>query len=106
MVVPPEVTLPPEFDTAAALGLGSQWKSIGRLNQHALRPVLDLPPVLEIHTMVVVGYPAAEPPASTRRELKEIVHYEKYDRSKYRSGEDVVNWLATQRRQMVSEASR
>ena len=91
---------------AAALGLGSQWKSIGRLQQHALRVVLDLPPVLEIHTIVVVGYPAAEPPPSTRRELKEIVHCEKYDRSKYRSGEDIVKWLAALRRKMADESSR
>jgi nitroreductase len=86
---------------AAALGLGSQWKSIGRVQEYALRPVLNLPPVLEIHTIVIVGHPAAEPPPSTRRELKEIVHYEKYDRSKYRTGADIVKWLADLRQKMA-----
>jgi hypothetical protein len=52
--------------------------------------VLD---IIEIHTVVVIGYPAYEPLPSYRRELKERVHFEKYDRSKFRSGEDIVRFL-------------
>jgi nitroreductase len=82
---------------AASLGLGSQWLSITRPWETLLRPILEVPPVLEIHSIVVVGYPAYEPPIPYRRELKEIVHYEKYDKSKYRTGEDVIKWLHVSR---------
>jgi len=78
---------------AAALGVGSQWYSVNRLWEQSLRVILDVPPVLEIHTVVVVGYPAYEPPPPYRRELKEIVHFEKYDRSKYRSGDDIIKFI-------------
>jgi len=49
--------------------------------------------VLDIHTVVPIGYPAYEPEPPYRRELSEIVHFEKYDRSKYRSGDDIVKFL-------------
>ncbi|MBI4296150.1 MAG: nitroreductase family protein, partial [Chloroflexi bacterium] len=78
---------------AAALGLGSEWVSVSRLWEQSLRTLLDVPPVLEIHTVVAVGYPAVTPPRPYRRELKEIVHFEKYDTNKYRSGEDVIQFL-------------
>ena len=82
---------------AAALGLGSQWHSVGRLQEHVLKDVLGVPPVLEIHSLVVVGFPAQLPGPSYRRELKEIVHYEKYDKSRYRTGKDIYNWLVALR---------
>ncbi len=78
---------------AAALGLGSQWVSVNRLWERALKALLDVPEILDIHTIVAVGYPAYEPPPSYRRELKEIVHFERYDRSKFRSGDEVVEFL-------------
>lgn len=82
---------------AAAQGLGSQWLSVTGPWQNLLRPILEVPPVLEIHSIVVLGYPAYEPPTPYRRELEEIVHYEKYDKSKYRTGEDVIKWLHVSR---------
>jgi len=38
------------------------------------------------------------PKASYRRPLADIVHYDKYDRSKYRTGEDVVKYLVELRK--------
>jgi len=78
---------------AAALGLASHVVSVERIFEQSLRSILDVPAVLEIHTILVVGYPAFEPPPPYRRELKEIVHYEKYDRSKYRTGQDIIKYL-------------
>ncbi len=78
---------------AAALGLGSQWVSVNHVWEQSLKAILDVPAVLDIHTIVPIGYPAYEPAPSYRRELKEIVHFEKYDRNKYRSGEDIVKFL-------------
>lgn len=77
----------------AALGLGSQWVSVDRPWEHSLKTILNVPAVLEIHTVVPVGYPAYKPQPPYRRELQEIVHYERYDGSKFRSGEDVVNFI-------------
>jgi hypothetical protein len=58
---------------------------------------LDVPEELTIPTIVPIGYPAYEPPPPYRRDLKEIIHFEKYDRSKYRSGDDIYNFLLTLR---------
>ncbi len=78
---------------AAALGLGSQWLSCNHLWEQSLKAILEVPAVLDIHTVVPIGYPAYEPEPPYRRELKEIVHFEKYDKSKYRSGDDIVKFL-------------
>lgn len=78
---------------AAALGLGSQWVSVNNMWEQPLKAILNVPATLEIHTIVAVGYPAYEPKPAYRRELKEIVHFEKYDRSRLRSGDDILKFL-------------
>lgn len=78
---------------AAALGLGSQWVSVNQTAEPALKNLLDVPEEIAIHTIVPVGYPAVELPPSYRREVREFVHFEKYDRSKFRSGEDIYEYL-------------
>jgi 5,6-dimethylbenzimidazole synthase len=82
---------------AASLGLGSAWVTITRPHEYLLKQILKVPPVLEIHSMMAVGYPAYETPPGYRRELSEIVHYEEYDPAKYRSAQDVVEWLKISR---------
>lgn len=82
---------------AAALGLGSQWVSTNRVLETPLKVLLGVPEELTIHTIVPVGYPAYEPSAPYRRELKEIIHFEKYDQSKSRSGNDIFDFLLTLR---------
>jgi len=62
--------------------------------EQSLKILLDIPETLEIHAVVPIGYPAYEPPPPYRREFKEIVHFEKCDRTKFRSGEDIVKFLA------------
>ncbi|MBI4187779.1 MAG: nitroreductase family protein [Chloroflexi bacterium] len=78
---------------AAALGLGSQWLSWQSHRQAALHELLGVPEELTIHTIVPIGYPDYKPAPSYRRELKEIVHYEKYDQSRRRSGDDIYQFL-------------
>ena len=78
---------------AAALGLGSQWVSVTRMWGSAIRRILEIPEVLEVHSIAAIGYPDYEPPAPYRRPLSELMHTEKYDRSKYRSAEDIFNYL-------------
>lgn len=78
---------------AAASGLASQWVSIDRSWEGKLKALLEVPPALEIHTIVPIGYPAYKKPAPYRRKLKEIVHREKYDQAKYRTEKDIIEYV-------------
>jgi nitroreductase len=78
---------------AAALGLGSQWVTVQRDWEQALKRLLDVPDLIEIHAIVPVGFPGYEPGAAYRRELEEMVHIEKYDHSKFRSTGDIVKFI-------------
>ena len=83
---------------AAACGLGSTWISTYSINEFVLKELLGVPIELSVQTIVPIGYPSYKPPPSFRRELNEIVHYEKYDLAKYRSGDDIFNFLADLRK--------
>lgn len=85
---------------ARALGLSSQWASVNHILEQSLKPLLHVPPQLNIHTIVPIGYPANEPPRTYRRELKEIIHYEQYDQSKFRSDTAITEWLRDLRKRM------
>jgi len=78
---------------AAALGLGSRWMSTSQPLEEGLRGLLGIPTEFRIYAIVPIGYRTAEPAPSYRRELSEIVHQEKYDESKYRSDEDIREFL-------------
>ena len=82
----------------AALGLGSQWLSVPGLWEPDLKALLGVPKDLIINTLVPIGYPAYEPRSPYRRELKELVHYEKYDLSRYRTDDDIYNFIVELRR--------
>ena len=90
---------------AASLGLASMWVSVNEISEGPLRKLLDIPEELSIHTLVPVGYAAIDPKPTYRRGLEEIVHYEKYDRSKFRTGEDIYNWLLALRTNTASAYS-
>lgn len=87
---------------AASLGLGAMWVSVNRTIEPRLKDLLDVPVELAIHTIVPVGYPAYTPAPPYRRELKEIIHCESYDRSKYRSGDDIYNFILRLRQRTLS----
>jgi 5,6-dimethylbenzimidazole synthase len=82
---------------ATAQGLGSMWISLSRLWGQSLKRLLDIPEMLEAHTLVAVGYPAYEPKGAYRRPLAAMVHYDRYDRSRYRSAEAIQDFLHTLR---------
>lgn len=77
----------------AACGLNSQWVTVARVAEELMKPILGIPPTLRIFSLVPIGYPAYRIAPSYRRELEEIVHYEKYDMSKFRSNEDVQGFI-------------
>ncbi len=91
---------------AAALGLGSQWVSINVTTEVHLKALLDVPEELTIPTIVPIGYPAYEPVPPYRRDFEEIIHFEKYDRSKYRSGDDIYNYIKNLRQEVMSAYKR
>lgn len=76
---------------AASLGLATQWVSIHI--QEPFKSLLGVPPLLTLHSLIPVGYPEGKLGGSYRRKLEEMVHEEKYDRSKYMTTEDVVAYL-------------
>lgn len=78
---------------AAALGLGTQWASVNSGWEDSLKRLLDVPEELQIPTLIPVGYPDGKTGPPFRRKLSELIHYEKYDRSRFRSGEDIYNFL-------------
>lgn len=82
---------------AAALGLGAQWVSLDPPRSEALKPILGVPPEIKIFCLVPVGYPSHQP-SGYRRDLSELVHYEKYDMSRLRSQNDIQEFIKYLRR--------
>jgi nitroreductase len=80
---------------ATALGLGSQWVSAtgNPFVKCFLRGLLEIPEKLEIYDMMVLGYPAYEPKPRFVRERAEMVHHGRYDKVKYRSDEEIRNFI-------------
>lgn len=91
---------------AASLGLGAQWCSVSCLWEGYIKKILDIPEELTVHTMVPIGYPDYKSPPPYRRKLSEMVHYGKYDRSKFRSGKDIYDFLVKLRKKTQEAYSR
>jgi len=45
--------------------------------------------------LIPIGYPAGSVDPRPRRELDEIVHYEKYDRNKFRNDKEMEKFIET-----------
>lgn len=80
---------------AASLGLATQWVSIHV--QEPFKEILAVPPLLTLHTVIPVGYPQQPLSGIFRRKLKDIVHHETYERDKYMSTQEIVEYLHTLR---------
>jgi len=82
---------------ATTLGLGSQWVSNTALPfvQCQLKELLGIPRELEIYDMMAVGYAAGEPRPRPVRAREEMVHYDYYDKTKFRTDEEVKDFIGT-----------
>jgi nitroreductase len=77
---------------ATALGMGSTWLSGAgeSITEAKLRSVLKIPDALDILCCIPLGYPASDRPSPrTPRPLENVLHMDEFDRSKWRSDEDV-----------------
>lgn len=61
---------------AVAKGLGTCW--IGSFDENRARKILDIPESVTIVGYTPVGYPAQKPDPRPRKELDELIHYEKW----------------------------
>lgn len=83
---------------AYAIGLGSAWISISPPTDSRLIQLLNIPDYFKIYTIVPIGYPAYKPPETKRRNMEEIIHWDKYDQSKFRTNEQVTEFLLSLRK--------
>jgi len=89
---------------ATTLDLGSQWVSTiaAPYVQSFTKDLLRIPEELEIYDMLAVGYPAREPEPRFVRAREDMVHYDHYDKTKFRTDEEVKDYIATLRRLYTS----
>jgi len=91
---------------AATFGLATAWGTMQTESRETqIRALLGIPDVYTVDHIVPLGYPDEEKEkrdktlrpvrerASLRRELNEIVHYERYDMKKFRSDEKVKDFI-------------
>ena len=91
---------------AASLGLATAWGTIQtELREIQIRKLLGIPDVYTVDHIVPLGYPDEEKEksdkalrpvrerASFRRQLDQIVHYERYDMGKFRSDEKAKEFI-------------
>jgi nitroreductase len=76
---------------ATSLGLASQHVTIHI--QEPFKRILGVPDLLMVHHIVPIGFSAIDRRPTTRRPLKDMVHYDRYDVAKYMSNKDVVDFL-------------
>jgi hypothetical protein len=58
-----------------------------------LKVLLGIPEPLRIYHLVPIGYAKSQVAAPPRRELSEIVHFEKYDMNKFRDDQGMTNFI-------------
>jgi len=82
-----------------SLGLGAQWESsiVQPYVQALTKGLLNVPRELEFYDMLAVGYPDMEPKPRHVRDMQEIIHYNGYDRTKFRTEQQVKAFIASQR---------
>ena len=83
---------------ASSLGLGSQWVSTTPIWEGRLKDLLKVPEWFSIPQIVPIGYFDYKPVPPYRREVGEILHKEVYDKAKFRTDKEVINYIAELRK--------
>jgi 5,6-dimethylbenzimidazole synthase len=87
---------------AASLGLGSQWLSITPIWEGELKALLGVPEWFTIPQLVPIGYVDYTPPPPYRREVKELIHYDVYDKARLRTDQGILDYIADIRKRARS----
>ncbi|MFC2013677.1 nitroreductase family protein [Chloroflexota bacterium] len=84
---------------AATLGLGAQWVTViaRPYVQSLVKDLLGVPRELEFYDMMAVGYPASEPKPRLVRAKEETIHYDCYDKAKFRTDDKVRDYIIKSR---------
>lgn len=79
----------------AATTLGLSMTEATCYSDHAerIREILDIPEVYDVIASLPLGYPLRYQKTRFRRPLKEFVHREEYDYSKFQKEEELQGWL-------------
>src|SRR3989337_485239 len=77
------------------MGLGTQYISDVSSPYFSLmlKHLLDIPRELKVYHLVPVGYVSVRAQPNSRRPLEAMVHYERYDRGKQRTAEDIERFI-------------
>ena len=80
---------------AECMGLGTQYISDVSSPYFSLmlKHLLDIPRELRVYHLMPVGYVSVRAQPSSRRPLEAMVHYDRYDRSKQRTAEDIERFV-------------
>jgi len=77
---------------AASLGLGTQWVTVHI--EDGFKRILDVPDVMNVFTIIPVGYPDVPRRKGMRRPLGNLIHRNRYDRGKYVSNRQMIENIA------------
>jgi nitroreductase len=85
---------------ATSLGLGSHWTSLvaSAYPSVMIRDLLGIPDGYRIYDMLGLGYPAMEPRPRLVRDRQAMTHWERFDQDKYRTDEQIREWLLSLRK--------
>ncbi len=80
---------------ATSLGLASQWLTATSqpLPQALIKELLGVPRAYRLYDTLIAGYPNQNPHPRIVREQTEFTHINRYDTSKYRSDEQIRNFI-------------
>lgn len=84
---------------AAALGLCSEWVTMHI--QEPFKKILDAPVVLNLHSLIPIGYPPQKLSGIYRRKLADVLHYETYDHSRLMSDPEIAEYYFEHRNKTV-----
>ena len=94
---------------AAALGYNVWWvTAIGQqLAQQAMKPLLGIPDELSVLDIMCFGPPKKTPYKRWKKELHEIINWDRFDPGHFMTDEAIEEWILTQRHKvMFRDASK
>lgn len=88
---------------AAALGYGVWWvTAIGQqAAQEAMKPLLGIPDELSVLDIMCFGPPAKPPYKRWKKELGEIVNWNRFDPAHFMSDAELEEWIAVKRHKVM-----